>query len=127
MFGWTREEFIEEGEKIIENVETDRDDCYVEPALLGRNLNRWKFPLVMVNESEQPYKLVAYVLIGRLMTGGKDFVKRYERDVLHGSEFKNKRGRKPDTGENEGKREENRGAKGGTVTWAISQNQEKGK
>jgi hypothetical protein len=29
--------------------------------------------------------------------------------------------------ENEGEREENRGAKGGTVTWAISQNQEKGK
>ena len=111
MFGWTREEFIEEGEKIIENVETDRDDCYVEPALLGRNLNRWKFPLVMVNESEQPYKLVAYVLIGRLMTGGKDFVKRYERDVLHGSEFKNKRGRKPDTG---GRKRREKGGKPGS-------------
>ena len=51
VFGWTREEFIEEGETIVENVETDRDGCYVEPALLGRNLNRRKFPLVMVNVS----------------------------------------------------------------------------
>ena len=75
VFGWTREEFIEEGETIIENVETDRDGCYVEPALLGRNLNRRKFPLVMVNESEQPYKLVANVLIGRLETGGRILTK----------------------------------------------------
>jgi hypothetical protein len=61
------------------------------------------------------------------MTGGKDFVKRYERDVLHGSEFKNKRGRKPDTG---GRKRREKGGKPGsksTVTWAISQNQEKGK
>ena len=38
VFGWTREEFVEEGETIIENVETDKGGCYVEPALLGRNL-----------------------------------------------------------------------------------------
>ena len=55
----------------IENVETDKVGCYVDTALLGRNLNRWKFPLVMVNESEQPYKLVDNVLIGRLETGGR--------------------------------------------------------
>ena len=53
----------------------------MEPALLRRNLNRRKFPMVMVNESEQPYKLVANVLIGRLETGGKVIFSKGENNL----------------------------------------------
>ena len=83
----------------------------MEPALLGRNLNRRKFPLVMVNESEQPYTLVANILIGRLETGDKILSKDTKETCVMVANLRIKKVRnKILEEENEGKREGCRGS-----------------
>jgi hypothetical protein len=95
----------------IENVETDKVGCYVEPALLGRNLNRRNFPLVMVNELEQPYKLVDNVLIGRLETGRKIWSTDTKDTCVMVANLKIKEvGNKVLEKENEGESKGNRGS-----------------
>lgn len=38
----------------------------MEPALLNKRINRQKFPVIMVNDTDQPCKLVANIRIVRL-------------------------------------------------------------
>lgn len=61
------DEIVEAGkETVIENLEQDEEGCYVEPALLNKRINRRKLTVIMVNDSDQPRKLVANIRIGRL-------------------------------------------------------------
>jgi hypothetical protein len=66
VFAWTDEIFEAGKETVIENLEQDEEWCYVEPALLNKRINRRKFPVIMVNDTDQPCKLVANIRIGRL-------------------------------------------------------------
>ena len=38
----------------------------MEPALLSKKINRQKFPIILVNDSDQPRKLIANTRIGKL-------------------------------------------------------------
>ena len=40
----------------------------MEPALLNKRINQRKFPVILVNDSDQPRKLVAGIRIGKLGT-----------------------------------------------------------
>ncbi len=66
VFARTDEIFEEGRETVIENLDEEEGECYVEPALLNKRINRQKFPVIMVNDSDQPRKLVANIRIGKL-------------------------------------------------------------
>jgi len=66
VFARTDEIFEEGRETVIENLDQEEGECYVEPALLNKRINRQKFPVIMVNDSDQPRKLVANIRIGKL-------------------------------------------------------------